>query len=71
MDTDFLSVAGINGNSKTFEMLPYCNPAKVARKSVAAAEKGKEIYTPTFFYKFYRCLAKIVPHSILMNFTKT
>lgn len=71
MDTEFLSVAGINGNSKTFEMLPYCNPAKVARKSVAAAEKGKGIYTPTFFYKFYRCLAKIVPHSILMNFTKT
>lgn len=71
MDTEFLSVAGINGNSKTFETLPYCNPAKVAQKSLIAAEKGRAIYTPTAFYKFYRVLAKLVPHSIMMYFAKT
>lgn len=71
METEFLSVAGINGNSKTFETLPYCNPAKVAKNSLIQAEKGKAIYTPTAFYKFYRFLAKIVPHSILMHFSKT
>lgn len=71
MDTEFLSVAGINGNSKTFETLPYCNPAKVAQKSLIAAEKGRAIYTPTAFYKLYRVLAKFVPHSIMMYFAKT
>lgn len=71
MNTEFLSVAGINGNSKTFEMLPYSNPVTVAAKSLIAAEKGRAIYTPGAFYKFYRFLAKIAPHSILMHFSKT
>jgi hypothetical protein len=71
METEFLSVAGINGNSKTFETLPYCNPAKVAVNSLIYAEKGRAIYTPTAFYKFYRVLSKFVPHSILMHFSKT
>lgn len=72
MDTEFLSVAGISGgNSKTFETLPYCNPSVVAKKSLIYAEKGKAIYTPTAFYKFYRVLAKLVPNSILMHFSKT
>ncbi|MBR5314526.1 MAG: SDR family NAD(P)-dependent oxidoreductase, partial [Clostridia bacterium] len=71
METEFLSVAGINGNSKTFETLPYCNPVKVAKKSLVQAEKGRAIYTPTAFYKFYRFLAKIAPHGILMHFSKT
>ncbi len=72
MDTEFLNVAGISGGkSKTFETLPYCNPAKVAKKSLEYAEKGRAIYTPTAFYKFYRFLAKIVPTSIMMYFAKT
>lgn len=72
MDTEFLSVAGISGGkSKTFETLPYCDPSKVAKGSLIAAENGKAIYTPTAFYKFYRVLAKLVPHSIMMYFAKT
>lgn len=71
MDTEFLSVAGIKGNSKTFDMLPYSDPVKVAKNSLIAAEKGRAVYTPGAFYKFYRILAKLVPHSILMNFSKT
>ena len=72
MDTEFLSVAGISGGkSKTFETLPYCNPTKVALGSLIAAEKGRAIYTPGAFYKFYRVLAKITPQSWLMHLTKT
>lgn len=72
METEFLSVAGISGGkSKTFETLPYCNPSKVAKKSLIYAEKGRAIYTPTAFYKFYRVLAKLAPHGILMHFSKT
>ncbi len=72
MATEFLGVAGIGGgNSKTFDTLPYCNPTKVAEKSLKYAEKGRGIYTPTAFYKFYRWLAKVAPHSIIMHFCKT
>ena len=72
MATEFLDVARIaGGKSKTFETLPYSNPTKVALNSLISAEKGKEIYTPGAFYKFYRVLSKFAPHSILMHFCKT
>ena len=71
MKTEFLDVAGINGRSKTFEILPYCDPAGVAKGSIIAAEKGRAIYTPRAFYKFYRFLAKVIPHGIMMHLTKT
>ncbi len=71
MKTEFLNVAGINGKSKTFDILPYCDPEKVAKKSLEYAEKGKGVYTPRVFYKFYRFLAKIIPHNIMMHFAKT
>lgn len=71
METEFLSVAGINGNSKTFETLPYCNPEKVAKRSLIYAEKGRGVYTPRMLYKLYRVLAKLLPHSIMMHITKT
>ena len=71
MATEFLSVAGIeNGNSKMFDSLPYCNPQKTARRGIKASKKGKAVYTPRLIYKFYRFLAKIVPHSILIKFVK-
>ncbi len=72
MDTEFLSVANIEkGKSGAFDTLPYCDPQQVAIKSVKAALSGKGIYTPTAFYKFYRVLAKILPHAIVMKFSKT
>lgn len=37
MDTEFLPVAGIQGNSKMFNTLPRCNVAEVAEKTVKAA----------------------------------
>lgn len=72
MDTEFLSVAGIEkGVSKTFDTLPRCNVAKTAKNGIKAAKKGRAVYTPHPFFKLYRVLAKILPHSWLMGAAKT
>ncbi len=72
MSTEFLDVAGISGGkSKTFEILPYTKPEKVAKNSVKLAARGRGVYTPGVFYKFYRILSKLLPHSILMKVSKT
>ena len=72
MSTEFLAVAGIEkGVSKTFDTLPRCNVEKTAKGGIRAAKKGRCIYTPHPFYKFYRVLAKILPHSWLLGAAKT
>lgn len=72
METEFLALADIApGSSKTFDTLPRVNPVKAAEKSIKAALKGRGIYTPKGFYKFYRVLSKLIPHGLLMNFSKT
>ncbi|MEF9895528.1 MAG: oxidoreductase, partial [Clostridia bacterium] len=70
MDTEFLAVANIPGRSKTFDQLPRVNPRAMAEKSIAACDKGRCVYTNKLFYKFYRVLAKILPHNLLMPVTK-
>ncbi|MBQ6706369.1 MAG: SDR family NAD(P)-dependent oxidoreductase [Clostridia bacterium] len=71
MATEFLPVAGIQtGVSKTFDRLPYCNPDRVAKKSLQKALAGRGVYTPRGFYKFYRVLAKILPRGLMMKFSK-
>ncbi len=71
MDTEFLGVAGITkGVSHTFDTLPRVNPTSVAKNSLKASEKGRSIYTNRAFYKFYRILAKLLPHSFLMKLAK-
>ncbi len=71
MATEFISVARITGNSKTFSTLPYCDPKKVAAGTMDAAAAGRVIYTPKAFYKFYRFVAKILPHSLVVKMAKT
>ena len=71
METDFLDVADIPGNSKAFATLPYCDPAAVAGRALEYARAGRGVYTPRLFYKFYRLLAKVLPHGLLMPLTKT
>ncbi len=68
MDTEFLPTAGIApGSSHTFDTLPRVNPTVMARKSLLASKKKKGVYTNLAFYKFYRVLAKLLPHSIVMK----
>lgn len=71
MDTEFIQLGGIKGNSKTFDVLPYCDPVKVARGALIAAGMGKSVYTPLAFYKLYRVLAKVLPTKLMMQFAKT
>lgn len=72
MRTEFLDIAGISGGkSKAFETLPYCDPRMVARNAIKHAKKGSCVYTPRLFYKFYRILAKILPHNLVMKMSKT
>jgi len=71
MDTQFIYKGNIKGKSKTFDILPYCNPEKVAAGSIRAAIKGKAVYTPRAFFKLYRVLAKVVPHAIMINAART
>lgn len=71
MDTEFIRLGRIKGNSKTFDVLPYCDPEKVVRGALKAAQKGKAVYTPKAFYKLYRVLASLVPHALLIHAAKT
>lgn len=72
MDTEFLGIANIEkGTSSTFDTLPRVNPRTMAVKSLKASRKGKAVYTNRIFYKFYRLLAKILPHSIVMKLCGT
>lgn len=71
MRTEFFGVADIApGSSKTFDTLPYSAPAKVALGALKASGKGRCVYTYHGFFKFYRVLAKLVPHNLLMKFSK-
>ena len=71
MRTEFLAVADItDGSSKAFATLPYCDARVVAKKSIDRVMKGKAYYTNRALYKFYRVLAKIVPHNLMMKFAK-
>ena len=71
MDTEFLTAGGIKGHSKTFRLLPYCDPSRVAEEGLLAAREGKAVYTPRAFYRFYRLLAKLTPQALMIKFTKT
>ena len=71
MDTEFISVGRIKGKSKTFDILPYCDPERVVKGALKAARKGRAVYTPKFFYKFYRVLSGLIPHAILVHAAKT
>lgn len=72
MSTEFLAVAGIDkGISRTFDTLPRVNPAVMAEKSLKASKRKQAVYTCRLFYKFYRILAKLMPHSLVMRLAKT
>ena len=71
MDTEFLRVGRIAGNSKTFRSLPYCDSARVAEGALRAAARGRSVWTPRAFYKFYRVVAHVLPKAWLMPLAKT
>lgn len=68
MNTNFCATAGI---TTQFDALPFTDPAKVAKTAVKKLREGKAVYTPGAFFKFYRCIAKLLPHSLVMGFSQT
>ena len=48
--------------------LPVIDPTTAALKSLKAAKKGRAVYTTGVFYKGYRLLAKLIPHTLLVKF---
>lgn len=72
MDTEFLCIANIpKGASKTFDTLPRVNAHTMAVKSLKASRKGRAVYTNRLFFKFYRLIAKLLPHSLVMKLCGT
>lgn len=71
MDTEFIRLGRIKGHSKTFDILPYCDPKKVVQGALISAKKGKAVHTPRAFYKLYRVLSGLIPHALLIHAAKT
>jgi short-subunit dehydrogenase len=72
MNTEFFQAGGIVGKSHALEKgLPRCYADQVAKGSLRAAGRGRGIYTPTAFYKFYRLLCKLLPHGLIMYLSGT
>ncbi len=71
MDTEFLDVGGVRGQSPMFKKLPYCKVPHVVKGALRAAKRGRAVYTDRLFFKFYRVLAKVLPHAWLIPFVKT
>lgn len=71
MDTEMNQ--GPRQNERTggaFELVPSLDVGKMAFHSLKVAEKGRASYTMGAFYKFYRVLAKIFPHLLVVKFSK-
>lgn len=72
MSTEFLEKADITaGKSKQFDTLPYSDPEAVADGAVVRAARGKAIYTPRAFYRFYHFVSKVMPTSLVMKMCRT
>ncbi len=71
MDTEFLDIGGITGNSKMFKTLPYCDPKKVAAGSCRAAKNDRAFHTPRAFFKLYRFLSRVIPETVMVKLAKT
>jgi len=71
MDTEFIQLGRIKGHSKTFDVLPYCDPVKVVRGGLLASKKRRAVHTPKLLYKLYRVLSALIPHAVFIKFAKT
>ncbi len=68
MLTEMSQKDGKQNLTKGQSRLPVIDPNVAAIKSLKAAKRGHAVYTTGAFYKGYRVLAKIIPHSMLVKF---
>ena len=69
MDTE-MNAGSKNNTGSGFFTLPKLDVKELASKSLKAAKSGKAVFTLGAFYKFYRLLAKLLPHNLIMKFSK-
>ncbi len=69
VETEFFDIAEKTGQIKLYKKLIMADCQKVCQGTVLAAEKGKEVYVPTFTMKAFRLLCAM-PHSLLLRFVK-
>lgn len=66
MDTE-MNPRGHGSQSQKINGLPFLNMERLAVKALELAEKGKSVYTPGWFYKGYRVVAKVVPSAWMLK----
>ena len=69
MNTE-MNPKGQGRQSQKINKLPFLDMSKITVKALEKAEKGKSIYTPGSFYKFYRIVSKIFPSSWMIKIAK-
>ncbi len=71
MNTEFLTLGRVAGNSRMFERLPYETVEEVSLGALKAARARRAVYTPRAFYRFYRFLCRILPDALLIRLGRT
>lgn len=66
MDTE-MNPRGGSSQSDLVDKLPFLDVAKITRKSVQLAARGRAIYTPGAFYQFYRLSSKLLPSAWMIK----
>ncbi|GAF38406.1 hypothetical protein FC83_GL001662 [Agrilactobacillus composti DSM 18527 = JCM 14202] len=69
MKTEMDDMLNKTGREGVFELVPSLNIPKFAHRTIQAAKRGQSSYTMNWFYKTFRVVAKLVPHSFLVRFT--
>lgn len=69
MDTE-MNPKGQGRQSQKINKLPFLDMSEITANALEKAEKGKGIYTPGVFYKFYRVVSKIFPSAWMMKVVK-
>lgn len=70
MDTEMNPRSHTSKNKSFTHNLPFLNIEKFAHKTIQAARHGRASYTMLPFYKTFRVIAKLIPHSFLVKFTR-
>lgn len=69
METEFLPIADA-GKSAAFMRLPRSSAPAMAELSLKRAFQNRAVYTGTPVYRAMRVLAKVLPHNLIMRFSR-
>jgi short-subunit dehydrogenase len=70
MKTELFNSPEMPQEKSVVDKLPFLDMKKVTVESLIKAKAGAMVYTPHVVYKGYHLLAKMLPHKLLMHFSK-